>query len=171
MAQNVARIVLILVLGTAIVLSGLAFSLYLWASGDIDSQADKALFSSLGASKTTRIYVDAHKDNYSQNRLSYIPIEYAQVWSGENAIWVTSQEIPNFLKLAFVSVEDHRFYEHDGVDWLRTCKAAANYMLHFEKKFGGSTITQQLIKNVCGESDPTVKRKCKEIILWKSIAY
>ena len=74
-------------------------------------------------------------------------------------------EIPKQLQLAFISVEDARFYTHSGVDWKRTIGAALNYVVSFHDNFGGgSTITQQLIKNLTGEDETSVKRKIQEVM-------
>ena len=76
---------------------------------------------------------------------------------------VALSDVPQDLIDAFVAIEDKRFFTHRGVDWYRTAGAVANYFLHFGGKFGASTITQQLIKNVTGESEATVERKIREI--------
>ena len=72
-------------------------------------------------------------------------------------------EIPEDLKNAAIAIEDKRFYEHQGVDWITTVKACANMFFGGDDKFGGSTITQQLLKNITGEDSVTVQRKVMEI--------
>ncbi|MBQ8415667.1 MAG: transglycosylase domain-containing protein, partial [Clostridia bacterium] len=72
--------------------------------------------------------------------------------------------IPTSMIDAFVAIEDKRFFEHEGVDWYRTIAAGANYLLGFSDSFGASTITQQLVKNLTGNDDVTVKRKIQEIL-------
>jgi penicillin-binding protein 1A len=62
-----------------------------------------------------------------------------------------------------VAIEDKRFYEHHGVDWYRTVAAFMNMFLSNDDNFGGSTITQQLIKNITEYDDVTVQRKLYEI--------
>lgn len=84
--------------------------------------------------------------------------------SDENREWVDGKEIPEELKQAFVAIEDKRFYEHNGVDWRRTFGAALNWILPTNEGYGGSTITQQLIKNITDDDDYSVKRKITEII-------
>ena len=84
------------------------------------------------------------------------------VKSSENRIWVDGDEIPQHMKDALVAIEDKRFYTHKGVDWFRTAHAALN-MFTGGSTFGGSTITQQLIKNLTQQDDITVQRKLLEI--------
>ncbi len=84
------------------------------------------------------------------------------VKSSENRIWIDGDEIPQHMKDALVAIEDKRFYTHKGVDWFRTAHAALN-MFTGGSTFGGSTITQQLIKNLTQQDDITVQRKLLEI--------
>ena len=84
------------------------------------------------------------------------------VQSSENRIWVDGDQIPEYMKDALVAIEDKRFYTHKGVDWFRTAHAALN-MFTGGSTFGGSTITQQLIKNLTQQDDITVQRKLLEI--------
>ena len=70
-------------------------------------------------------------------------------------------EIPKHLIHAAVAIEDKRFYEHQGVDWFTTVKAVVN-MFFGDETVGGSSITQQLIKNVTEEDSVTVQRKVLE---------
>ena len=67
------------------------------------------------------------------------------------------------LRNAFVAIEDKRFFLHDGVDWSRTLQAAVNCVFRYDDRFGGSTITQQLIKNISADSEITIARKLREI--------
>ena len=83
-------------------------------------------------------------------------------------IAITSDNIPENLKNAYVSIEDERFYSHGGVDAKRTTAAIGSYIIHFgSSSFGGSTITQQLVKNMTGNSADKPSRKIDE--WWKSI--
>ena len=75
----------------------------------------------------------------------------------------TYEEIPEALIHAAVAIEDKRFYEHQGVDWITTVKACLNMFMGGDSQFGGSTITQQLIKNDTGDKSVTVQRKVMEI--------
>ncbi len=82
--------------------------------------------------------------------------------------WVSYEDIPKNLINAAVTIEDHRFFEHQGVDWFTTIKACINMFVGSGDQFGGSSITQQLIKNLLlmqdeGADDVTVQRKVLEI--------
>lgn len=91
----------------------------------------------------------------------------ATITDGANRKWVDFEEIPKDIQHAFVSIEDERFYKHSGFDLLRTTKATVMYVwgkvTGNGSDFGGSTITQQLIKNATGDWDNTPARKIKEI--------
>ena len=80
----------------------------------------------------------------------------------EDRKWVNYDEIPKHLINAAVAIEDERFWTHQGVDWKRTAVAIL-YMFTGKDIQGGSTITQQLIKNLTEENEVTVKRKIGEI--------
>ena len=81
----------------------------------------------------------------------------------ENRVKVDYEEIPENLINALVAIEDQRFWNHHGVDWRRTGGAFLNMFLGMKDTYGGSTITQQLIKNMTQNDDVTVKRKILEI--------
>ena len=67
------------------------------------------------------------------------------------------------MEKALVAIEDKRFYDHKGVDWYRTLGAFVEMFARMETSYGGSTITQQLIKNLTGEDEVTIQRKLTEI--------
>ena len=83
--------------------------------------------------------------------------------STENRVWIDYADIPKDMEHAAVAIEDKRFYKHKGVDWYRTTGAFINMFLSMKNDFGGSTITQQLIKNLTKQDDITVQRKLLEI--------
>lgn len=89
--------------------------------------------------------------------------ELVTLSSTENRVWVDYEDIPQAMIDALVSIEDQRFYEHKGVDWYRTVAAFVNMFITMDNNFGGSTITQQLIKNLTQQDDVTVTRKLLEI--------
>ena len=91
-------------------------------------------------------------------------VEIRRLAQEENRIWVNYEDMsPNIIN-AVVSTEDKRFYEHDGVDWRRTVYALGADVLNLSAAGqGGSTITQQLIKNITGDNETTWERKLREI--------
>lgn len=86
-----------------------------------------------------------------------------QIYTTTDRQPATWEEIPKALIDATVAIEDKRFYEHQGVDWITTVKACANMFFGGDSQFGGSTITQQLVKNTTDEKSITVQRKVMEI--------
>ncbi len=88
--------------------------------------------------------------------------ELRQLHGDENRIWVSYDELPEDLINATIAIEDKRFEKHNGVDWLRTANGVLR-MFTGQDIQGGSTLTQQLIKNLTKDDQVTVKRKIKEI--------
>lgn len=82
---------------------------------------------------------------------------------GEDRIWAGMDQIPKYLRDAAIAIEDKRFEKHHGVDWIGTARAVVFTLGPGDSLQGGSTITQQLIKNITGDSQTTVKRKITEI--------
>ena len=114
------------------------------------------------SSKKTEFYCFDY-DNTKGNTRSTKPviIEGADLDGGIRYVYVSLEEIPDDLINAFIAIEDKRFYDHLGVDPIRTAKAVFNYLAG-RKRFGGSTITQQLVKNLTGRDEATVQRKINE---------
>ena len=93
--------------------------------------------------------------------------QIAELGSERKKIKVDSDKMPEKLKDAYVSIEDERFYKHHGVDIKRTTSAIFSYVFHAgNSSYGGSTITQQLVKNITGDNTDSVTRKIKE--WWKA---
>ncbi len=89
--------------------------------------------------------------------------ELEALYGDENRIWVDLEDIPQYAIDAAIAIEDERFETHHGVDWKRTAGAVVYMFFGMENTFGGSTITQQVIKNLTEYNDNTVKRKVTEI--------
>lgn len=85
------------------------------------------------------------------------------LYGEENRIWASYKDIPTNLVYATVAIEDKRFFQHNGVDWLRSMKASANLFLGGGSAYGASTVTQQLVKNLTNDKEVTVRRKLVEI--------
>ena len=104
---------------------------------------------------STMYYKDPDTGNYEVMQTLY---------GSENRVWVDLSEIPKNLQNAAVAIEDKRFYDHNGVDWVRTAKAILLMFTGGDIQ-GGSTITQQLIKQLLLTSERSYTRKMKEAIL------
>ena len=103
---------------------------------------------------TELYYLDAKTDEW---------VMYQTLYSdGENRIWIDLENIPQYMKDAAIAIEDKRFEKHNGVDFRGTVRAILSTLTGRGVQ-GGSTITQQLIKNVTGDNESTVKRKVMEI--------
>lgn len=100
---------------------------------------------------------------YYQDKETGEWVEYETLYGTENRIWADIEQMPDALWQAAVAIEDHRFFEHNGVDWKRTIGATVNMFIGMKDTFGGSTITQQLLKNMTGDNSGTVNRKVREI--------
>lgn len=112
------------------------------------------------------IDLEFYKQNQDQTTIIYAndaennPVELARLHGAQNRVWVSKDNMSEWMGKAFVSLEDKRFEKHNGVDWVRTILGVAKSKF----KQGGSTITQQLIKNLTGETGRTVNRKYNEIL-------
>lgn len=93
-----------------------------------------------------------------------VEIDGQRLYASENRSIVSYNSVPKDLINAYVAIEDHRFWTHEGVDWIRTIRATVSYFTG-SKDFGGaSTITQQVVKNVTQDDDVTIQRKAQEIV-------
>ena len=105
---------------------------------------------------TTTIYVKNSKGEYE---------EYERLHGMYNRVWVSDEDIPANLENAFIAIEDKRFRDHSGVDWKRTVGAFINSFANiYGNRQGGSTITQQLVKNLTMDNDVSSMRKVREIM-------
>ena len=103
----------------------------------------------------TTIYVKDKSGNY---------VEYDRLHGEFNRIWVSGDQVPDMLENAFIAIEDKRFRDHTGVDWTRTAFAFINSFINIRSQQGGSTITQQLVKNITMDNDVSAMRKVREIM-------
>lgn len=160
----------VFLVGLIVALSGVIAIIYVVFNDD-----DKAiqeidlnnLVSTNGLNFSTTIYVDDGDGKY---------VEYTRLHGEYNRIWVDYDEnaiknkdpdykgIPANLANAFVAIEDKHFFDHNGVDWKRTLGALINeFVPIYSSRQGGSTITQQLVKNLLDDRDQTASRKIREI--------
>ncbi len=122
---------------------------------DLASQADFSMDGFALDQTSVIYYYDSKSGSYR---------ELQKLYGSENRIWASYEEIPSNLIFACISIEDKRFIDHKGVDWLRSARACLNMFLGGSSTYGGSTITQQLIKNLTGDEEVTVRRKLVEIL-------
>ncbi len=109
------------------------------------------------------------EEKMSQNQTSFIygtdndgnTVEITRLHGEENRIWVNLADMSEYMPKAFIAIEDERFHKHHGVDWKRFVGVIVKPKNISQ---GGSTITQQLIKNLTDENDVTFVRKFNEIL-------
>ncbi len=91
---------------------------------------------------------------------------FAEIYeAGNRRIAVPLAQIPQFVQRAFVSAEDQRFFEHKGIDERGLVRAFVTNMMQPGRPQGGSTITQQMVKNVLVGDNVTYERKIREILV------
>ena len=163
--QKVLQIILTCFLVGIITVSLVVGSFLVYAFTMIDGTVDQNL-NDLKVNFTTSVYVQNKNNEWE---------EYKRLHGTFNRIWVDYDEIaiengdkdykgiPANLAHAFIAIEDKNFESHYGVDWKRTFAAFVNEFLPFRSKFGGSTITQQLVKNLTDDRDQKASRKVREI--------
>ncbi len=113
-----------------------------------------ALTENISPEQTTRIYDDSQD-----------PVLLAELHGIENRELLTHDQIPQVVRDAVVALEDERFYQHGGIDFVAILRAAWANLTHGEIVQGGSTITQQLIKNAFISDQQTLNRKLREAAL------
>lgn len=115
--------------------------------------------------------VAVRAEDYTMNLSSFIYYqdketgawrEFQAIHGEENRILVGFSEMSDYLWQAAVAVEDKRFFTHEGVDWRRTLGAVKELAVG-DGSYGGSTITQQVLKNMTEDDKPYVNRKVREI--------
>ncbi len=99
---------------------------------------------------------------WDKNSQQWEVLERLSSRSGDSQ-FVNYEDLNPWFEKAAVAIEDHRFYDHHGVDWFRTFGAFYTVFIRGDDVFGGSTLTQQLLKNITHYDDFTVKRKITEI--------
>lgn len=159
---NILLTILLIGLITGIIV-GTVFAIYI--NNYLDLTIDPSLLDIADSgTTTTRFYIMEYETEDDRINRNGTPVEWEEerIYGSENSIYVPYSEIPQPLVDAFVSIEDHRFFSHNGVDWLTTGKAVVYYFTG-QSVAGGSTITQQLVKNVTHEDEVRIQRKVQEI--------
>lgn len=158
---NVLMTVLLIGLITGIIVCSV-FAIYI--NNYLDLEIDPSLIATVNTNSTTQIYyVDYETPEDRQNRNgTLVEVEDQRLYGTENSIYASYSQFPENLVNAFIAIEDHRFRSHNGVDWWTTAQAVFNFIFDTGSA-GGSTITQQLIKNITDEDEVKVQRKVEEI--------
>lgn len=134
-----------------------------YVAARIDYTGDELLFSAARRGSMTHFYVNA--DGACDDVRAYRPVEYRiEALGGEEKLWYSYDEISEDVKNAFLAVEDRKFFSHHGVDWVRTARAALNRLTRRRPLYGASTITQQVVKNISGDREITLRRKLTELL-------
>lgn len=117
------------------------------------------------------IDLEFYKENQDQTTIVYAmdeenqPVEIAKLHGEQNRVWVKLDDMSEWMSKAFVAIEDKRFYDHHGVDWFSmTLGIARSFFSNNGQMRGASTLTQQLIKNLTGESGRNINRKYYEVL-------
>lgn len=158
---HIGLAVIIISVSLLLVLSITALAIY--SSANIDFDADEALFLASRSENVTKFYYDG-SGNFGLVPEEYVPVELSCVSGSEvRREWCAYSDISDRVKCAIISAEDRNFFEHKGINFKRTAGAVLGYIFKSDS-YGGSTITQQVIKNISGDNSRTVKRKINEII-------
>ncbi len=152
LGRTVLSIFLICVIAGTVIVG--AFGVYMF--GFMDPNIDYNL-NNLKLKYTSIVYAkDSNTGEY---------YELSSFHGEQNRIWVDYTDMSDYLADAIVSIEDKRFWDHEGVDWKRTIGAVLNELTNFwGNTQGGSTITQQLVKNLTRDDDMNYMRKVREIV-------
>ena len=105
--------------------------------------------------QTTIIYAKNEKDDW---------VELTKLHGEKNRVWVDLEDMSEWMGKAFIAIEDKRFNEHKGVDWYSSTFGIIRSTVSSGKVRGGSTLTQQLIKNLTGEDGRNINRKYNEML-------
>lgn len=164
--QRILKAFLTIFLVGLITASLVVGSFMFYAFTMVDGTMDEDLENSLNF--TTTIYVDDGKGNYVEYKRLHG--EFNRIWMDFDRIAIEKKDpdydgIPLMLANAYVAIEDKRFFEHEGVDWKRTIGAFVNeFVPIYSSRQGGSTITQQLVKNLTDDRSQKASRKVREIM-------
>ncbi len=142
-------------LGMGVVALGVAggFALLVFAAWVSKDLPDPNSLSMRNVAQSTKIYDRTGK------------VLLYEIYGDEQRTLVPIDQIPKTLQHATVAIEDRKFYEHHGVDWLGLVRAVIRNAVKFQGPKGTSTLTQQLVRNTIIANERNYLRKLKEIIL------
>ena len=137
--------------------------LAVWIESEFDSRVQNDFLLMAAKGEAPHFYVYQFSDRTNREGVAE-PLLEGTPTQGTETSYVSFSDLPKHVVDAFVAIEDKRFFAHDGVDWYRTASATVHYLLGSKNRFGASTITQQLVKNVTGNSELTLRRKLQEML-------
>jgi len=157
--QRRTRRTVLRVLGTLVLIGMITGTIllgafYYYIVNYLDPQMDIDLASYKLAYTSVVYYTDAQG----------VDRELERLYDTENREWVSLSQIPKHMQDATVAIEDERFWQHNGVDWKRTLAAVLNLLTGGSERFGASTISQQVVKNITGDDEYSMMRKIEEIL-------
>lgn len=165
---NILKLVFVLGCLGLIALSIVAVSIVQYAVESTENDSDWLELSIFQRSATS--YIMARTPGTTEEDDNYQV--YQRLVGDSNSMWASLDEIPVWMQDAAIATEDANFLNHNGFSLTRTIYAAVNEVFHFQRSFGGSTLDQQLVKNVTGENEVLgedgdalagYKRKIREI--------
>lgn len=145
---TIAAMFLVIVIAMCIVITGLVLYVTQFAETDFDVSLEDAELDS-----STFLYAYDAQGN---------EVQLKQLSSDENRVLIDIDTLPAHVINAFISAEDARFLEHDGVDWKRTVAVTVRFVISGGSE-GGSTITQQLVRDITGDKEESISRKLREV--------
>ncbi len=145
---TISAMVLVVIIAMCIVVTGLALYVTQFAETDFDVSLEDAELNS-----SSFLYGYDSEGN---------EVQIKQLSSDENRVLIKLEDLPKHVINAFISAEDARFLDHDGVDWKRTVAVTVRMVVSGGTE-GGSTITQQLVRDITGDKEVSIGRKLREV--------
>ncbi len=145
---TLSAMLLVIVIAVCIIITSLALYVTQFAETDFDVSLEEAELNS-----STFLYGYDKEGN---------EVMLKQLSSDQNRVLIELDELPQHVIDAFISAEDARFFDHEGVDWKRTIAVTVNMVIHGGTE-GGSTITQQLVRDITGDKEVSIGRKLREV--------
>lgn len=148
---------LIIGISIAIILISCLVYVYSYVRGVMkDILSDKSTQELLNGDIINNMQISSYIYDKDGNQIGYL-------YGTENRVEVKYDDLPKNLVNAIISIEDERFFEHSGIDVQRTTAAIINYLFNEkDSSFGGSSITQQLVKNLTSDNETSIMRKVRE---------
>lgn len=145
---TIAAMLLVVIIALCIVVTGLTLYVTQFAETDFDVSLEDAELDS-----SSFLYAYDKEGN---------EVQLKQLSSDENRVLIDIDDLPPHVINAFIAAEDARFLDHDGVDWKRTVAVTVRMIISSGTE-GGSTITQQLVRDITGDKEVSISRKLREV--------